>query len=190
MGADRRQAILDAALEIVGGAGFDALTIVRLSEVSGASNGSIYHHFGSRGGVIAALYRDSFARLVRAMLPALDARPAADVVPDLAGRYLDWVAAEPTRARFVYGAPAAGLVALGEGMAGDKAEIMAPIAAWFGERARAGEVRAMPVWALDAVVMGPVHECARRYLLAPDAFDLAAARPLVTAAAWSIVRPG
>nr|BFE77710.1 hypothetical protein GCM10020093_003110 [Planobispora longispora] len=121
-----REAVMSAALRIVSEGGLEAMTISRLAEVSGASNGSIYHHFGSRGGVVGALYRESFAELVGAMLPALDDRPAWTVVPDLAGRFLDWVVAEPTRAEFVYRASVAGLIEE-NGKAEFKARVMAPL---------------------------------------------------------------
>ncbi|MBB2915108.1 AcrR family transcriptional regulator [Streptosporangium becharense] len=186
---DTRRAILTAALAIVTESGLEAMTVSRLAEVSGASNGSIYHHFGSRGGVVAALYRESFADLVDAMTPALDGRPAEVVVPEIAARFLDWIRDNPARGGFVYLASAGG-VAWSEEVAGFKAGIMAPLAAWFAARAASGEVRALPAWALDAVVMGPAHECARRYLAAPGSFDLDLAGPEVTRAVWAIVRPG
>ncbi|MFB9719091.1 TetR/AcrR family transcriptional regulator [Planobispora longispora] len=179
---------MSAALRIVSEGGLEAMTISRLAEVSGASNGSIYHHFGSRGGVVGALYRESFAELVGAMLPALDDRPAWTVVPDLAGRFLDWVVAEPTRAEFVYRASVAGLIEE-NGKAEFKARVMAPLGEWFAARTARGELRPVPLWALDAVVMAPVHECARRYLADPEGFDLKAIRPEVEYAVWAIVRP-
>ncbi|GII00221.1 TetR/AcrR family transcriptional regulator [Planobispora takensis] len=186
--AATREAILDAALTIVADKGLEAMTISRLAEVSGASNGSIYHHFGSRGGVVAELYRAGFAELVGEMIPALDERPAEAVVPELAGRFLDWIVAHPTRAEFVYRASTAGVLPEEE-TAAFKARVMAPLATWFGARTARGEVRPVPAWALDAVVMSPVHECARRYLAAPATFDLRRARPEVEHAVWAIVRP-
>ncbi|MBG0829834.1 TetR/AcrR family transcriptional regulator [Planomonospora sp. ID67723] len=183
-----RAAILEAALRIVAEGGLGAMTVGRLAEVSGASNGSIYHHFGSRGGVVAELYRESFAELVGAMALALDDRPAEAVVPELAGRFLDWIVENPTRGEFVYRASVAGLLAE-DGVAEFKARVMAPLAEWFEARTACGELRPVPAWALDAVVMGPAHECARRYLAGPDSFDLKLARPEVEHAVWAIVRP-
>lgn len=188
--AGRRQEILDAALALVDGGGLTALTMGRLAAASGASNGSIYHHFGSRAGVLTALYRDSFSRCVAALAVALDDRPAARVVPELAERFLDWVAEHPTRARFLYTASAApDLSAAADEVQRHKSDVFAPVAAWMTQRAEAGELRRLPVWALDPVVMGPAHECARRFLAAPDAFDLAAARGVVAEATWAMVRP-
>ncbi|MFD5831412.1 TetR/AcrR family transcriptional regulator [Lentzea sp. NPDC060358] len=178
--ADRRQSLLDAALSLVSDAGLDAVTIAALTERSGMSNGSIYHHFGSRAGVFAELYADSYARCVAAMRPALDARPARVCVRDLTLRYLDWVTANPSRARFLYAAPDhADPVA--------KQAEFAPVLTWFLERMDSGELRPLPAWALEPVAMGPAHESVRRHLL--GVFDLAAARDLIADAVWSTLSP-
>ncbi|MBB5959170.1 AcrR family transcriptional regulator [Saccharothrix tamanrassetensis] len=178
MRSDRQQAVLDAALALVEAG--QPVTISNLTARSGVSNGSIYHHFGSRAGVFEVLYGDSFARCVAAMTPALAAGDTEKVVRDLAVRYLDWVAGNPGRARFLYDAPLTADPAA-------KAAAFAPIARWFTERVADGSVREFPLWALDPVVMGPAHECARRYLL--GVLDLAGARDAVADAVWGTVAP-
>lgn len=178
--ADRRQSLLDAALRLVEEGGLDAVTIAALTERSGMSNGSIYHHFGSRAGVFAQLYADSYGRCVAAMLPALDDRPAALVLKDLTLRYLDWVVANPSRARFLYAAP-------GHADADAKQAEFQPVLTWFLERMAAGELRAVPPWALEPVVMGPAHESVRRFLL--GVFDLGAARELIAEAVCAVLKP-
>lgn len=178
--ADRRQCLLDAALKLVEEGGLDAVTIAALTERSGMSNGSIYHHFGSRAGVFAQLYADSYGRCVAAMRPALDSRPALEVVRDLTLRYLDWVAANPSRARFLYAAP-------GHADADAKLEEFQPVLAWFLERMATGELRTVPPWALEPVVMGPAHESVRRFLL--GTFDLDEAREVVADAVCAVLRP-
>ncbi|MBY8850092.1 TetR/AcrR family transcriptional regulator [Saccharothrix sp. MB29] len=67
-----RRAVLDAALELVAEGGLDAVTISALTARSGVSNGSVYHHFGSRSGLFAVLYRESFEHCVTTLLPALE----------------------------------------------------------------------------------------------------------------------
>jgi AcrR family transcriptional regulator len=47
--------VLDAALGILGERGASGISMGALSARSGVSNGSIYHHFGSKEGVIGAL---------------------------------------------------------------------------------------------------------------------------------------
>ncbi|GAA3875587.1 TetR/AcrR family transcriptional regulator [Saccharothrix violaceirubra] len=171
--------MLDAALELVSG-GLDAVTISALTARSGVSNGSVYHHFGSRAGVFAVLYEESFRHSVDAMAPALRAASVEAVVRGLVGHYLDWVVANPERARFLYAAPMTVEPVV-------KAAAFAPIAEWFAGRAAAGELRDVPVWSLDPVVMGPAHECARRFLL--GVLDLAVVRAHVMDAVWSSVAP-
>lgn len=177
---DRRQSLLDAALKLVEEGGLDAVTIAALTERSGMSNGSIYHHFGSRAGVFAQLYADSYGRCVAAMRPALDTRPAGEAVRDLALRYLSWVMANPSRARFLYAAP-------DHADPETKLREFEPILTWFLDRMKNGEMRAVPSWALEPVVMGPAHESVRRFLL--GVFDLAEAREIIADAVWAVLTP-
>ena len=178
--ADRRQSLLDAALKLVEEGGLDAVTIAALTERSGMSNGSIYHHFGSRAGVFAQLYADSYARCVAAMLPALDTEPAQAAVRALTLNYLDWVAANPSRARFLYAAP-------DHADPATKQAEFTPVMTWFLARMAAGELRSIPPWALEPVAMGPAHESVRRFLL--GVFDLTQARELVADAVWAVLKP-
>lgn len=172
--------MLDAALALVDEGGLDAVTISALTARSGVSNGSVYHHFGSRAGVFAVLYGESFAHCVAAMLPALEVGDAEEAVRSLVARYLAWVVGNPGRARFLYAAPATADPAA-------KAAVFEPVARWFAARMAAGELRELPLWALDPVVMGPAHECARRHLA--GALDLAAAADRVADAVWAAVAP-
>src|SRR4030095_5436616 len=50
-----KDAILDAARELVLERGVQHATVSAISEESGAPVGSLYHHFGSRGGLVAEL---------------------------------------------------------------------------------------------------------------------------------------
>jgi AcrR family transcriptional regulator len=172
--------VLDAALALVEEGGLDAVTISALTARSGVSNGSVYHHFGSRAGLFAVLYGESFAHCVAAMVPALDVGDAEKAVRAMVARYLDWVVGNPGRARFLYAAPSTADPAV-------KAEVFAPVAHWFAARMAAGEVREVPLWALDPVVMGPAHECARRYLM--GGLDLGVVAELVGASVWAAVSP-
>ncbi|MEU4742081.1 TetR/AcrR family transcriptional regulator [Actinosynnema sp. NPDC023658] len=180
MRATGRRAVLDAALALVDEGGLDAVTISALTARSGVSNGSVYHHFGSRAGVFAVLYGESFAHCVAAMLPALGDGDAEQAVRAAVARYLGWVTEHPGRARFLYAAPSTADPVV-------KAAAFEPVARWFADRMAAGEVREIPLWALDPVVMGPAHECARRYLM--GALDLAVAADPVGDAVWAAVAP-
>lgn len=172
--------MLDAALALVAEGGLEAVTINALTTRSGVSNGSVYHHFGNRAGLLAVLYRESFEHCIAALVPALEVRDAERAVRAVVARYLDWVVGNPGRARFLYAAPQSVDPAV-------KLAAFEPVARWFGARMAAGELRPVPLWALDPVVMGPAHECARRHL--GHGFDLAAAVDLVADAVWGAVAP-
>jgi AcrR family transcriptional regulator len=76
----KREAILDAMLEVVAERGFHEAPMSLISERSGASAGVIYHHFASKEEIIQALH-DRVLELKRASLlegyaPGMDAREA------------------------------------------------------------------------------------------------------------------
>ena len=54
--ATRRKEILQAALSCFSEQGFDATTVEQIRHRSGASTGSIYHHFKNKAHIAAALY--------------------------------------------------------------------------------------------------------------------------------------
>lgn len=55
--ADRREQLLDTAMTIVREQGTDALTLGYLAERAGVSKPIAYEHFGTRSGLLIALYR-------------------------------------------------------------------------------------------------------------------------------------
>ena len=52
-----REKVLEAATQLVLEAGHEALSMKDLVELSGVSNGSIFHHFGSRDGVLEEVFK-------------------------------------------------------------------------------------------------------------------------------------
>src|SRR5689334_13103758 len=70
----RRRAILDAALSCFLKSGFDAATIEHIRDASGASFGSIYHHFGSKQAIAAALYVEGLHELDLALSAARESQ--------------------------------------------------------------------------------------------------------------------
>jgi AcrR family transcriptional regulator len=56
MAGERKREILDAALRGFAEKGLAGTTVEEVRRRSGASVGSIYHHFGDKEGIAAALY--------------------------------------------------------------------------------------------------------------------------------------
>jgi AcrR family transcriptional regulator len=77
----RREQLLDTAVAIVRTRGADGLTLVTLAEEAGVSRPIVYDHFGTRPGLLLALYRRLDERHRAAIAQAVqDAVPTADEV--------------------------------------------------------------------------------------------------------------
>ena len=77
----RREQLLDAALVLVRERGADDLTLVTLAEAAGVSRPITYDHFGTRTGLLLALYRQLEERHRATVAEALrSAEPAAGAI--------------------------------------------------------------------------------------------------------------
>src|SRR3954453_16966795 len=99
--SDRRQAILRAALEAFETKGVLAATLDDIREGSGASIGSIYHHFGDKEGIAAALYVQLLTDWQLGFVKALRNRGAEDGVRAAVDHHLRWAARNPPAIRFL-----------------------------------------------------------------------------------------
>lgn len=67
----RRQQLMRVALDIVRQEGTEALTLARLAERAGVTKPIAYEHFGTRAGLLVALFRDHDERTTQAVRAAL-----------------------------------------------------------------------------------------------------------------------
>lgn len=88
---DRRRQLLTAALAVVRAEGVDALTLARVAEEAGVSKPIAYEHFGTRAGLLVALFKDYDDRTTEAVAHALAAGPKRfeDTAGILAAAYID-----------------------------------------------------------------------------------------------------
>ena len=87
----RRNQLLQIAYEIIRSEGTDALTLARVAEQAGVSKPIAYEHFGTRAGLLIALYRDYDERQTKAMRDAIEAdgKTIEDVAAILSAAYID-----------------------------------------------------------------------------------------------------
>lgn len=90
---DRHRQLLAAAWTLVREEGTEALSLGRLAEQAGVTKPVVYDHFQTRGGLLAALYRDFDGRQTALMDAALQAsQPTlADRAWVIAASYVDCV---------------------------------------------------------------------------------------------------
>jgi len=93
---DTRAALLSAATRLFSTHGYDAVGVQDIVEAVGVTKPSLYHHFGSKHGLIEALIEERHAALMARL------RPAAGYAHDLTGTllallsaYLDAAADDP-----------------------------------------------------------------------------------------------
>lgn len=94
--AERHLQLIDTAWRLVRTFGADALTLGRLAELAGVSKPVVYDHFGTRGGLLAALYRAFVRRQAELLDAALIDCPATlkDRAIVIASAYVDCVLAQ------------------------------------------------------------------------------------------------
>jgi AcrR family transcriptional regulator len=179
---NRREQILDAALDSFEETGEVAIEEVRRR--SGASVGSIYHHFDGVDGIAAALYveilRGYQAGVARALERAGDAEHG---VEGLVRHHLRWVERNPERARFLLGG---GVLreAAGEELRALNRDLSAALDGWVE---RQPQIRPLPREAFYAVVIGPAQEASRLWL-SGRVGSLRKLEDELAAAAWRAVR--
>jgi AcrR family transcriptional regulator len=167
MSFDTRTRVLDAALACFIESGYERTTIALIRERSGVSNGALFHHFATKEAIADALYVDAMESFQEGLWELLGRRPRSlrVAVRDGISHQLDWIEDNEDRARFLYmrghldwDSPAgAQLHELNRNLAQAYRDWIAPLV----ER---GQIRPMSMLMVTAIVTGPVHAIARRWL--------------------------
>jgi AcrR family transcriptional regulator len=188
----RRRVILAAALKLFTRKGFAATSIDDIRQASGASVGSIYHHFGDKAGVAAALYAESLGDYQRGVLALLSERPAArEGIEGMVRHHLRWIASHPHEARFLFGMRSAEvLLASRKELRAMNRTFFREMFGWLAEQADAGRIRKVRRNLYFPLVIGPGQELARQWLEGLVEEPLEEAAPVLAEAAWNAVRTG
>jgi len=190
-GTDARQrAILDAALACFGEVGFVETTMADIRRRSGASQGSIYHHFGGKEQLAAAVYVQGLRDYQAGLIEALIAHPGArEGIGALVRYHLCWVRDHAEMARYLVRMRHAELMAPAEEAIADANQaLMAELGRFFERHVAEGTLRPLPEELYLALLMGPAQEIARRRLLAGKEVDLELAISELAEAAWRALR--
>lgn len=93
---ERLRQLLDVAWRLAREEGTDALTLPRMADEAGVTKPVIYDHFGTRHGLLTALYQDFDARQTEVIDAALEARELTleGTARVIASSYVDCVLAQ------------------------------------------------------------------------------------------------
>ncbi len=162
-----RRRILDAALACFLDDGFEQTTIARICRRSDVSNGALFHHFRSKEAIADALYIEAISSFQEGLWKVLEERPRSlrAAIRSALSHQLSWTEEHADLARFVYmrghldwDSPAASdLATLNRTLARAFSDAITPLM-------RTGAVRPMSMLLVTAIVSGPAHAIARRWL--------------------------
>ncbi|PRC45383.1 TetR/AcrR family transcriptional regulator [Mycobacterium sp. ITM-2017-0098] len=186
----RRRRILDVSLELFLDVGVEASAIEDVRRRSGASVGSLYHRFGSKEGIAAAVYVDALHHYQREFVAALTrARDARDGVRSAVRTHMRWVRENPDRAEFLFNVAGADVRrACGTDLRDINNEFFCVVEAWFRRHVDAGELRALSTDMVYALWLGPSQELARLWLARGRRGSLRTESTVLADAAWRALR--
>lgn len=187
--ADTKRQILRTALALFNSQGIEATTIDTVRAESQSSVGSIYHHFGNKEGLVAALYMaalDDQARLRDAYLAGIASTQAW--VHALVHSYVDWVVSEPDWARFQYQARhSVAQGAFSEQLKEANLARSAQLREWFSDASQREALLDLPRELIPSLIIGPAENYCRAWLSARVKQSPEAYREQLAEAAWRAV---
>jgi AcrR family transcriptional regulator len=106
---DLRQALVDAAIQLLREGGVSALTLRAAARRAGVSQAAPYRHFADHADLLAAVAADGFARLREAMVQsARSATSPREGLRGLARAYVRFGVKHPAEYRIMFGSDTAG----------------------------------------------------------------------------------
>jgi AcrR family transcriptional regulator len=188
----RRAAILDAALIEFNAKGLAGASIADIRRRSGASVGSIYHHFGDKEGIAGALYLDGLLDYQRGFIAELGAaHDARDGVQRVVHHHVRWISRHSELARFMLLGGDAGVTLSTERLLRElNRRFFGAVQRWVAPLVEKGELRELSPEVLTALWIGPSQELARHWLAGRTRVNPADAAPVLAEAAWRSMTPG
>lgn len=182
---DRKSAILASALAVFSEKGIAATTIEDIRARSQASVGSIYHHFGTKEGIAAALFAQGLDDYWLQLLASAENQPTAErTIHGLIEAHIRWITAKPDLARFLFARRQAVSPAYEQAIRARTADhfkaVFALLKPWFKQ----GVLRRLPAELYVPLLMGPAQEYSRQWLSGRVELDPQIAIEELSRAAW------
>lgn len=182
-----RRALLDAALACFLEDGVVDTTLDELLTRSGASVGSLYHHFGGKEQLADALYVECLSAYHAEALEVLVSADSAEAgVRGLVEYHIGWIVEHTDRARFLLAYRDHEIRPASDELRGLNARFFDATEHWIRDRAVV-----VPLPPLPAVIsqwIGPVHNFSRHWLTSNITVTPAEAGPLLSDGAWSSLK--
>ena len=187
---DTRSVAIESARVLFLTRGLEATRIEDVRDASGISTGSLYHHFGSKLGLLEAVVISALTDHKRALLENLSANLSAfEAIQKLIATTASWISENPDAARCIFrfrGAlESAGSSALKTHNRNELSPLLKRLEGWIDK----GEIRALPMALLLPLLHGPLHEYARSWLAGRVKVPPNAYVEVFVDSAWAALRP-
>ena len=190
----RRQAILEAALKSFSARGFTETTMEDIRQLSGASTGSIYHHFENKEMLAQALYLEGRSDLSNALLASITGKHPCEGIKDLVRTYLDWFEQHPDLGQYIIQVGSTEYLGAYVKVLRQKTMTTLPVETfpqqlydWLAPFINDGTIVRLPLHVYPPLVIGPSREFVRRWLRTRLPTELQEAREPLAEAAWVVL---
>lgn len=182
----RRQQILQAALQCFDADGIEYATMEQIREIANCSIGSIYHHFGGKEGIASQLYLEGVQLQHQHLCDILKQSTCAqDGIKDFVQAYGQWVSQHSAWARFILHSRD---IDFSEQVCKQLREVQRDfyneVFAWFKPHVQKKRVQRLPAEAYTPLLLGPIRDYARYWLITKDAKDLHLMATIFAETAW------
>jgi AcrR family transcriptional regulator len=190
----RRRAILDAALKSFSTKGFTETTMEDIRQLSGASTGSIYHHFENKEMLALALYLEGRSDLNSVLLASIIGKHPQEGIKDLVRAYLDWFEEHPDLGQYIMQAGSTEYLGAYVKVLRQKTPTSLPMETlpqqlfdWLTPFIKNGTVMTFPQYLYLSLIIGPSHDFVRRWLRTRLPEEFQQAREPLAEAAWIVL---
>lgn len=187
----RRRDILDASLRCFMQHGIEAATIEQIREASGASSGSIYHHFGSKQAIAVALYLDGMEELSIVLRNAMQEQSnLRQGIRDVIAAYLHWVSKHRDWALYLLRVATADLT-IDDANTIDEINRRSreDLSQWLRPYVDQGEIDQLPDELYASLIYGASTHFARHWLVGRLTLDVDLVIETLANAAWCSICP-
>ncbi|MFA6032838.1 MAG: TetR/AcrR family transcriptional regulator [Myxococcota bacterium] len=163
---ERRIQIVDAALACFTEMGFQNTIMEDIRLRSGASNGSIYHHFNSKEQLAATVYLQGIVEYQAEMVEELNkVSDAHEGIRTIIRHHVSWVCEHPDWARYLFRMRHADFMShVEEAMTKANREYETTLGNFFRNHIESGTLRRLPKELFVSIIFGPCQELSRHWL--------------------------
>ena len=192
----RRQAILDAALICFAGKGFTETTMEDIRKISGASMGSIYHHFSNKEMLARALYLEGRTSLNAVLSASLTMHSLREGIEAIVHAYLGWFEQHADLGQYVMQAGNSEYLSAYIKVLRQKTRTTLPtenlseqLLQWLAPYISDGSVLSLPRSLYLPLIIGPSREFVRVWLRTREPEQMQEAHAPLAQAAWRVITP-